>query len=174
MDSLYCGRIEALVHRSNGKMGKLILLILAALYSLNPYDIFPDFMIGWGWLDDLIIWFLVWRYFASRQKKHAGGNRFDSRAENSSDGRSRADDSGKFRFGEPDPNGAEKGLWDPYRVLGIARNASAAEIKHAYRELASRYHPDKLEYLGDEFKVLAEVRFKEIQKAYEELTGKGP
>jgi hypothetical protein len=30
-----------------------------------------------------------------------------------------------------------------------------------------------LEHLGDEFKVLAEMRFKEIQKAYEELTGKG-
>lgn len=155
-------------------MGKLILLILAVLYSLNPYDIFPDFMIGWGWLDDLIIWFLVWRYFASRKGKHAGGNRFFKQAGNSFESRSRADYSGQFRFGTPDPNAEEKDLWDPYRVLGIGRDATAAEIKHAYRELAGRYHPDKLEHLGEEFKALAEIRFKEIQKAYEELTGKGP
>jgi DnaJ-class molecular chaperone len=64
--------------------------------------------------------------------------------------------------------------WDPYRVLGIDRSASIEDIKHAYRELARKYHPDKLEHLGDEFKVLAEMRFKEIQQAYQELSGKGP
>lgn len=63
--------------------------------------------------------------------------------------------------------------WDPYRVLGIDRSASASEIKHAYRELARKYHPDKLQYLGDDFKALAEMRFKEIQQAYQELIGKG-
>ena len=146
-------------------MGKLILLILAGLYTLNPYDIFPDLMIGWGWLDDLIIWILVWRYFVSRRKKQAADYRFEDR--------SRTNYSGQYRFGEQDQNAAGKEPWDPYRVLGIGRNATAEEIKHAYRELASRYHPDKLEHLGDEFKVLAEARFKEIQKAYQELTGKG-
>ena len=40
-------------------------------------------------------------------------------------------------------------------------------------QLARKYHPDKLEHLGDEFKALAETRFKEIQKAYQELSGKG-
>ena len=154
-------------------MGKLILLILAGLYSLNPYDIFPDFMIGWGWLDDLIIWILVWRYFVSQKKKQTNDNRFFKQAGNRFEGRSRANYSGQFRFDEQDQHAEGKDPWDPYRVLGIGRNASAEEIKHAYRELASRYHPDKLEHLGDEFKVLAEMRFKEIQKAYEELTGKG-
>ena len=154
-------------------MGKLILLILAGLYSLNPYDILPDLMIGWGWLDDLIIWILVWRYFVSLKKKRSAGNPFFKQAGNRFEGRSRADRSGQFRFGDEDPHAEEKEPWDPYRVLGVDRNASAEDIKHAYRELASRYHPDKLEHLGDEFKVLAEMLFKEIQKAYEELTGKG-
>ena len=50
-------------------MWKLFLLILAGLYTLNPYDILPDLMVGWGWLDDLIIWILLWRYFVSLKKK---------------------------------------------------------------------------------------------------------
>jgi uncharacterized membrane protein YkvA (DUF1232 family) len=146
-------------------MAKWILLILAGLYTLNPYDIFPDFMIGWGWLDDLIIWILVWRYFVSRKKKLTGDYRFEDRK--------RADYSGQHRFDQKNQHTAEAEPWNPYRVLGIGRDASAEEIKHAYREMAGRYHPDKLEHLGDEFKVLAEIRFKEIQKAYQELSGKG-
>jgi hypothetical protein len=154
-------------------MGKWILLILAGLYSLNPYDILPDFMIGWGWLDDLIIWILVWRYFVYQKKKHAGDYRFFKQAGDSFEDKGRTNYSGQFRYGEYNQHAEGNAPWDPYRVLEIDRNASAEEIKHAYRGLASRYHPDKLEYLGEEFKVLAEMRFKEIQKAYEELRGKG-
>ena len=154
-------------------MVKLILLILAGLYSLNPYDLFPDLMIGWGWLDDLIIWILVWRYLVSRKKRLMGNHRYFKQGGEGFEGRGHTSYSGQFRFGAQDQGAGEKEPWDPYRVLGIDRDASAEAIKHAYRELASRYHPDKLEHLGDEFKVLAEMRFKEIQKAYEELSGKG-
>ena len=31
---------------------------------------------------------------------------------------------------------------DPYEVLGIPRNADAAQVKSAYRALAKKYHPD--------------------------------
>jgi molecular chaperone DnaJ len=53
---------------------------------------------------------------------------------------------------------------DYYAVLGVARNASQAEIKKAYRKLAQRYHPDTAE--GD---ATAEERFKEISTAYDVL-----
>ncbi|HEV3474186.1 MAG TPA: molecular chaperone DnaJ [Actinomycetota bacterium] len=53
---------------------------------------------------------------------------------------------------------------DFYAVLGVARNASQAEIKKAYRKLAQQSHPDSTK--GDK---AAEERFKEISAAYDVL-----
>lgn len=52
---------------------------------------------------------------------------------------------------------------DYYEALGVDRNASADEIRRAYRNLARRYHPDVNKEPG------AEDRFKEISEAYEVL-----
>ena len=56
---------------------------------------------------------------------------------------------------------------DPYRVLGIGRSASEADIKKAYRKLARRHHPDV-----NRNSKASEDRFKEIQEAYELLSDK--
>jgi DnaJ-class molecular chaperone len=53
---------------------------------------------------------------------------------------------------------------DPYRVLGVAKDADKAAIKAAYRKLAKQYHPDKKP--GD---AAAEKRFKEAGAAYDLL-----
>ena len=53
---------------------------------------------------------------------------------------------------------------DYYGVLGVAKNASAAEIKKAYRKLAQQFHPDANPGNAD-----AEARFKEISAAYDVL-----
>lgn len=54
---------------------------------------------------------------------------------------------------------------DPYKILGVAPNASAEDIRKAYRKLAKRYHPDLNP--GD---ASAEERFKAISAAYELLS----
>jgi molecular chaperone DnaJ len=54
---------------------------------------------------------------------------------------------------------------DYYTVLGVGRDASSAEVKQAFRELALRYHPDRRPEDLD-----AEKRFREIVEAYETLS----
>jgi DnaJ-class molecular chaperone len=56
---------------------------------------------------------------------------------------------------------------DYYDILGVARNASADELKKAHRKLALKYHPDKNKNNKD-----AEDKFKEIQEAYDVLSDK--
>lgn len=52
------------------------------------------------------------------------------------------------------------------RVLGVALGASRQEMRTAYREKISQYHPDKVAALGPELKALAEEKTKEINRAY--------
>ena len=53
---------------------------------------------------------------------------------------------------------------DPYSVLGVSRDASAEEIKRAYRRLAKKYHPDL--HPGDPE---AARKMNEINAAYEQI-----
>lgn len=56
---------------------------------------------------------------------------------------------------------------DYYKILNVPRDASAADIKKAYRKLAMKYHPDHAK--GDK---TAEERFKKISEAYAVLSDK--
>ena len=56
---------------------------------------------------------------------------------------------------------------NPYEVLGISPSASNDEVKKAYRELSKKYHPDS--YVNNPLADLAEEKFKEVQKAYEQI-----
>ena len=53
---------------------------------------------------------------------------------------------------------------DPYAVLGVARDATDAEIKRTYRRLARQHHPDR-----NPDDAAAEERFKSIQSAYDNI-----
>lgn len=56
---------------------------------------------------------------------------------------------------------------DFYKILGIKRNANAAQIKKAYRKLTMKYHPDKNQGAGSE---AARQKFTEVAAANEMLT----
>ncbi len=54
-----------------------------------------------------------------------------------------------------------------YKILEVSPDASDDEIKKAYRELAKKYHPDKVNHLGDEVRKAAEEKFTKLNAAYE-------
>jgi DnaJ like chaperone protein len=62
-------------------------------------------------------------------------------------------------------------LENAYKILGIARTATDAEIKKAYRRLMSQHHPDKLisKGLPEEMLKLATQKTQEIKEAYEQI-----
>ncbi len=57
-----------------------------------------------------------------------------------------------------------------YDLLDVAPDAPAEQIKQAFRRAIARYHPDKVQHLGDEFQQLAQTRSAEVMTAYKTLT----
>ncbi len=150
-------------------MQKALLILAAIIYLLSPYDILPDFLVGWGWLDDLVILLILYKFI---NKLKFGTKLF----QNENQQKQRKFNSGNFKQQYQQQEGNEQQPTrdafqhkDPYDVLGIPQNAGKEEIKQAYRKLANQYHPDKLTHLGEEFRALAEERFKSIQEAYQTI-----
>jgi DnaJ like chaperone protein len=56
-----------------------------------------------------------------------------------------------------------------YRILEVEPGATNEEIKKAYRKMAVKYHPDKVSYLGEDFKKTANEKFQKVNEAYEKI-----
>ncbi|WP_114492207.1 TerB family tellurite resistance protein [Candidatus Ulvibacter alkanivorans] len=56
-----------------------------------------------------------------------------------------------------------------YKILEIDRTASISEIKAAYRTMAKKYHPDKLQHMDEAYQKGAQEKFQKVQDAYEQL-----
>jgi len=56
-----------------------------------------------------------------------------------------------------------------YKILEITKSVSNNEVKSAYRKMVKKYHPDKLQDLGEEHLKGAKEKFQSIQDAYEQI-----
>ena len=60
-------------------------------------------------------------------------------------------------------------LENDYKILEISSSATDEEVKKAYRHLAKKHHPDKVNHLGEEIRKDAEVKFTKLNQAYERI-----
>lgn len=56
---------------------------------------------------------------------------------------------------------------DPYKVLGVSKNATDSEIKKAYRELIKKYHPDKMS--DSPLSEIAQEKTSEVNAAFDDI-----
>ena len=79
----------------------------------------------------------------------------------------------KAMFGSKNDNNPHNttpnALAKAYAILGLQPNVSAEEVKQAYRNMAKKYHPDKVITDDEAIKKGAEEKFKQVQQAYEQI-----
>ncbi|MBT3612161.1 MAG: DnaJ domain-containing protein [Flavobacteriales bacterium] len=56
-----------------------------------------------------------------------------------------------------------------YTMLGITKQATDTEVKKAYRKMAVKYHPDKLQGVSEDIKKLSDEKFLKVKEAYEQI-----
>ena len=136
----------------------VLLLLLALLYVVIPWDF--DFVPVFGRIDDIINFLLALRYFWKRKQL------FQGRMPPGGGGQGRA--AGKDA-GSSSP-GKDHGEDDPYQVLGKKPGDDEETIRKAYRELLGKYHPDRVQHLGEEFREIALQRTKSINLAWQDIS----
>jgi DnaJ like chaperone protein len=56
-----------------------------------------------------------------------------------------------------------------YKILEIEKSVTDAEVKKAYRTMAKKYHPDKLQHMDKAYQKGAQDKFTKVQEAYEQI-----
>lgn len=126
---------------------KWFYLLLALVYLISPYDILPDFLGLPGRLDDIaVLIYVYWKYF--RETKPSS-----------------KDEAIDAEFSKVE-NKKEK---DPFSVFELSPSATREEIDAQYKNLMSKYHPDKVNHLGADLQKVAHEKTLEIKAAYDNL-----
>lgn len=76
---------------------------------------------------------------------------------------------GHFSHGKKEGTERQESSSDPYEILGVSKGATPDQVKRAYREALSQYHPDKVSHLGPDIQNLAREKTHKINEAYERL-----
>lgn len=153
--ALYFGRRDpAGAAQLWNRLRPLALLALALLYLGSPIDVIPDQSLI-GIVDDIAV--LLAALYFGRGATGTGGGAERRRPEDAAGDADRA---------APPPRRRD---FDPYTVLGVARDASPEEITKAFRDKMKQYHPDRVADLGAELQKLAHEKAVEIRRAYDAL-----
>lgn len=56
-----------------------------------------------------------------------------------------------------------------YKILEIEKSATDAEVKKAFRTMAKKYHPDKLQHMDEAYQKGAQEKFTKVQEAYDTI-----
>ena len=129
-----------------------LLIIAAIVYFIMPWDL--DFVPVVGRLDDLFFLALA-GYYYWKQAQRLGGKTWRRPTAQSAPA-------------DAAPPG-EQSAGDPYQFFGVSRQDDAETIKKAYRDLIAKYHPDRVQHLGEEFKEMAAKKTTAINSAYEKI-----
>ena len=144
------------------------ILVGGIAYIVSMIDLIPG--IGpISWIDDVVVAIaMVWFFTTWLPKNRHRIYWFTPNAQ----ARPRAGQGNSGGESASFETGSSQGEFDPFGVLDLRPGASAEEVKAAYREMLSKYHPDKVSHLGSEFQEIAHEKALDIQKAYEMIVGK--
>lgn len=105
---------------------------------------------------------LVSKLFGSGTPKSGPGQSANDRPqEETGRGEGSPQDEASNQGGEEQPR-----AW--HEVLDVPADASTEKIRQAYKILVSKYHPDKVESMGPELRLICEMKSKEINRAFDE------
>ena len=149
-------------------------IVIGALgYFILPLDAIPDLIPAAGFADDLAVLLIATASVLAHVKpehRRRAGELMDwerSRGKRESGGGSSRQEQGPRTFAsETEKESHYK------RTLDLAGEITPSALKERYRELAHKYHPDKVRHLGVEFQEMAGQKLKEINTAYEFLKRK--
>jgi hypothetical protein len=130
----------------------------------------------------LLIFAFIWLY--GRGRNLQAGRTTNRPGTDSANGAGQSEDAGKRTKQEyaGGPEGESKSRSngrpddkepvDPFVVLGLRPCATKEEIRSAYLDLMTKYHPDKVAHLGVEFQEMARKKALQINAAFEMLGGR--